>query len=193
VDNEAIVKSNFLSNFKLDGVIPRVVLSSNVTSEQVSCFTTEFGRYIKGAKVFEDLILPRNLVLSYLGKFSEIDFYASSLRPFIENKYIKDDKSAEDQVINLIFAYFARRIQRYKRISNLRKFNWIKDETFEVFAGRAISIIKTANIRSFSETQLQIMGLVDMISNQVLKKKCQGKLDALLKLTLTEAFEKVRE
>ena len=130
--------------------------------------------------------------MSYLGKFSEIDFYASSLRPFIEKKYIKYDKSAEDQVINLIFAYFARRIQTYKRISNLRKFNWIRDEPFEVFAGRAISIIKTANIRSFSEAQLQIMGLVDMITNQVLKKKCQEKLDELLKMTLTEALEKVR-
>ena len=87
--SEGIIKSNFLSNFKPDGVIPRVLLSSSVTSEQISCFTTEFGRYIRGAKVFEDLILPRNLVLSYLGKFSEIEFYDSSLRPFLEKKVHK--------------------------------------------------------------------------------------------------------
>ena len=165
-----LLKVTFWQISKPDGVIPRVVLSSNVTSEQVSCFAIEFGRYIKGGKVFEELNLPQNLVLSYLGKFAEINFYASSLRPFIENRFVKEDKSAEDQVINLLYKYYARRIQTYKRITNLRMFNWIKDESFEVFTGRAISIIKTADISSFTEAQLQIMGLVDMITNQVLKK-----------------------
>ena len=35
------------------------------------------------------------------------------------------------------------------------------------------------------------MGLVDMVTNQILKKKCQEKMEDLLKLNLVEAFEKI--
>ena len=54
-----------------------------------------------------------------------------------------------------------------------------------------MGVIKSANIRAYSEAQLQILGIVDMISDQALKTKCQQNIDDLMKLSVGEAMREI--
>merc|ERR1712105_312106 len=66
-DNSSeIVKSNFLSNYKPEGVPPRIILQSNTTSQDLNRFLADFQRFIQGGKLFEDLAIPKMKVLGIL-------------------------------------------------------------------------------------------------------------------------------
>ena len=198
---EELALSQLLNSYNPTGAPPSPKLRSDSTVEQVGSWNRDFLAYIKSGKTYARIRLPRNLVMGYVSKLVQKDFYDVTLSPFILGHFtsdfpphsdIREEELTENYIVKIVYLFFSSTILTYNRINAVRRNDWYENEEFDTFLIKAYNIIKSTNLGVLSVDQIEILLFVDQISNKMLLERVQKDFDSLFQLTFNDMLIKVR-
>ena len=196
-DDWSLQHQMVLSNYHPGDRPPTFKLTSDSEAEQVTFWCETFKTYIKAGKIRQSLNIPYSMVVGYVAKHADPDFFDTTLRVFINQNCPEEDpldnRMSEDIIVELIYHYYSSTTLLHSRITSLRRYRHQKNETFDQFSARAERLIGAANFPSMTCDQMAILFHTDMLTNRYLKEEVHRKFDWLFDLSYDEALHEISE